>query len=447
MSLNWHTFLGDDGLTLSNEQWPDISPAAGAPLQMPKSNATRSSSSDAEETNNFGSLLNGTTAGPYFDNNLFTTNDYFLSDLDVLQPFGDLIAGGGSTSESSPEPMTNMGPTDYTRNSEASRNLASTSSKSTQSPLLSSAQRQSLQRAKTFPNPSYESMFPNNLESGFVEDLTFPGGPESLNASKPSIESSMSPPGSTTVKRSKADSDILSACWTSPLCPNHDLNGQIPNSANCGGGCAPFLFASEDTLPTPTINSFPVGAQEVIAEDGVVEIQPRSRKRTESEASSNEPQGRQFPSKNTSRNNAEPKTRVKSEKLSTSPEHVEVQATDDTKPKSRRRLPHNQVERKYRESLNTQLDSLLRVVPSLQQNQPPCDGADIEDLPAPTKPSKAIILASATAYIKQMEKDKKNLADENQILRTRVKALQALIKCDDCSLMQYVMDLKINPPN
>ena len=40
-------------------------------------------------------------------------------------------------------------------------------------------------------------------------------------------------------------------------------------------------------------------------------------------------------------------------------------------------------------------------------------------------------------------KDKKRVEEENQLLRTRVKALQALVKCDDCSLMQYVMDLKI----
>jgi hypothetical protein len=137
---------------------------------------------------------------------------------------------------------------------------------------------------------------------------------------------------------------------------------------------------------------------------------------------------------------------MKSETTEDSPAKESTEA-DDGKPKSRRRLPHNQVERKYRESLNTQLDSLKRVVPSLQQGQRVCDGADIEDLPAPSKPSKAVILASATAYIKQMEKDKKSLADENQMLRTRVKALQALVKCDDCSLMSYVMDLKVAQGN
>ncbi|KAF2713549.1 hypothetical protein K504DRAFT_371264 [Pleomassaria siparia CBS 279.74] len=446
MSLNWNTFLQDDGLTLSNEQWADISPVADATSQMPKSINSRSSSSEAEDANNFGSLLSNNAAGPFYDDNLFTTNDYFLSDLELLQPFGDTMAGGGggSTSESSPEPAMNMSPTDYTKASDVSRILASKLSRSNNSPPLPPSQRQSLPRTKTLPNPTYESMFPNNMESGFVEDLTFPDGPGSLRQSTETDLLS----NKTTLKRSKQDSDMLSACWTSPLCPNHDLNGQIPDSANCGGGCAPFLFATEDTLPTPTINSFPVGAQEIIAEDGVVEIQPRSRKRTESDSSSNEPQGRQLPIKNTTEIKAKLKPRVKSEKSSASPvQQTEVQEKDDDKPKSRRRLPHNQVERKYRESLNTQLDSLLRVVPSLQQNHTACDSADIEDLPAPAKPSKAIILASATAYIKQMEKDKKNLADENQGLKARVKALQALIKCDDCSLMQYVMDLKIQPQN
>jgi hypothetical protein len=249
----------------------------------------------------------------------------------------------------------------------------------------------------------------------------------------PSVDKDAQP--STTSKRTKAKTDIISACWTSPLCPNHDQDGPPPNPSSCGSGCAPFLFAPEDTLPTPVDTLLPQ-PQEVTAEDGVVEIQPRPKKRSESDASS-APSGRQFLNRNTSE-----VARMKSESSHASPE--EVQPSVEDKPKSRRRLPHNQVERKYRESLNTQLESLRRVVPALQQNGGGCDGADIEDLPTPSKPSKAVILASATAYIKQQEKDKKSLADENQILRTRMKALQALVKCEDCSLMQYVMDLKIN---
>ncbi|KAF2182562.1 hypothetical protein K469DRAFT_669562 [Zopfia rhizophila CBS 207.26] len=440
MSLNWNAFLTDEGLNLPNDQWFDIpSSTAGRLSDMPKP-TSRTAGAEASDLSGFDSAPAGTIGEPYFDETLFNPNDYFLSDLEVLQPFGDTFGEGESTSESSPEPTTGIALTGHTT-------PASASTGSNQSSPMPSAQKQ-LQRAQTLTNPIYESMFPNNLESGFVEDLTFPNGPTGpASTAKSSVDNNSKSEGNTTVKRNKAKPDILSACWTSPLCPNHDQDGPPPNPSNCGGGCAPFLFASEDTLPTPTVDSNLL-AREVTLEDipeGVVEIQPRPKKRTESEASSKEPSGRQFPNANT--NTTEVRPRMMSETSQDSPEQVPSQsAADDGKPKSRRRLPHNQVERKYRESLNTQLDSLRRVVPALQQNQRSCDGADIEDLPTPSKPSKAVILASATAYIKQMEKDKKNLQEENQLLMKRVKALQALVKCEDCSLMQYVMDLKINQP-
>ena len=187
-------------------------------------------------------------------------------------------------------------------------------------------------------------------------------------------------------------------------------------------------------MPDSQLLNEDINVQEIT--EGIVETRQRL-KRSESE-SSREPSGRQF-SKSTSIN-----ILPKSESREDSPDQVQSQLADEGKGKTRRRLPHNQVERKYRESLNTQLESLRRAVPALQQNQRTCDTADIEDLPAPSKPSKAVVLASATTYIKQMEKDKKSLQDENQLLRSRVKALQALVRCDDCSLMQYVRDLKIH---
>jgi hypothetical protein len=439
MALNWDAFLTTESFNIPNDQWSDFLPttAAAPPTsQMPKSTSTDTSGSSPEDVTNFDSLLSGTSGDPYLDDSLFLSNDYLLGDLNVLRPFGNNVGGGDSTTESSPEPTT------ATDTHSTSQTPASLANGLNQSPHMSPAQRQALQRANTFPNPAYESMFPNSLETGFVEDLTFPDGPKGLPAtSKPGLETSRSSTATTTLKRNRNKPDILSACWTSPLCPNHDQEGPPPNPSTCGGGCAPFLFADQDTLPS--ISNLLSEPQEVTAEDGIVEIQPRPKRRSESDASANEFSGRQFQSKDTTTSPDDDRPRMKSETTEDSPAKESPQANDDGKAKSRRRLPHNQVERKYRESLNTQLDSLKRVVPSLQQNQRACDGADIEDLPTPSKPSKAVILASATAYIKQMEKDKKGLADENQLLRTRVKALQALVKCDDCSLMQYVMDLKI----
>ena len=441
MALNWDAFLNAESLHIPHDQWSDLSaPTTGPPSSdMPKSISSQASGSTPEDATTFDPLFNGTSADPYFEDSLFTSNDYFLSDLEVLQPYGSVVAGGDSTTESSPEPFTTAA------NLSSCETPASMSTQSNnQSPQMASLRRPSMQRANTFPNPAYESMFPNNLEAGFVEDLTFPNGvKDSPTPSRPALDRTKTS-ADTVTKRTKNKPDILSACWTSPLCPNHDQNGPPPNPSTCGGGCAPFLFADQDNLPN--INDLLAEAQEVTAEDGVVEIQPRRKKRTESETSTGEATGRQTsqPAKTAVELIAEAKQRMKTETTEDSPGQDSPPAVLEDKPKNRRRLPHNQVERKYRESLNTQLESLRRVVPSLQQNARGYDGADIEDLPTPSKPSKAVILASATAHIKQQEKDKKSLADENALLRARVKALQALVKCDDCSLMQYVMDMKIN---
>jgi hypothetical protein len=434
MALNWDAFLNNESLDITNDQWSDLTtlPTDTPTFEMPKSTTTNTPGSTPENVTSFDSLVNGTSVDPYFDDSVFISNDYFLSDLEVLQPFGNIAGGGASTTESSPEPASAV--------SLSPQNPAALLAEINQLPQMTAAQRQAVQRAKTLSNPIYESMFPNNLEAGFVEDLTFPDGPKGVSTKASPNRSQTT--HNTTSKRTKNKPDILSACWTSPLCPNHDQQGPPPNPSTCGGGCAPFLFANDDALPI--INDLLTEPREVTAADGIVEIQPRPKKRSESSTSMNEPSGRQSHSQDTTESPSDNRQRMKSETTDDSPPKESPQQAEDQKPKSRRRLPHNQVERKYRESLNTQLDSLRRVVPSLQQNGANYDGADIEDLPTPSKPSKAVILASATAYIKQQEKDKKQLTDENQLLRARIKALQALVKCDDCSLMQYVMDLKIN---
>ena len=85
----------------------------------------------------------------------------------------------------------------------------------------------------------------------------------------------------------------------------------------------------------------------------------------------------------------------------------------DSKRKSREsnRLPHNQVERKYREGLNAELERLRLAVPTLPQ-------WDAHALDAPPKPSKATVLASAIEYIRKMELERDQLRQENEVLRT-----------------------------
>ncbi|OAL56435.1 hypothetical protein IQ07DRAFT_593958 [Pyrenochaeta sp. DS3sAY3a] len=74
------------------------------------------------------------------------------------------------------------------------------------------------------------------------------------------------------------------------------------------------------------------------------------------------------------------------------------------------RLPHNQVERKYREGLNSELERLRRAVPTLPQS----DEGGVMGQP---KPSKAMVLSSAIEYIRRIEKERDALREENERLR------------------------------
>jgi len=245
----------------------------------------------------------------------------------------------------------------------------------------------------------------------------------------------------TATKRQKGQSDNRSACWTSPLCPNHGIDGVTPNPSTCGGGCAPFLFNFDESLTLETARQDAPKIELTTTKDpqSSESVQPRSLlKRNESNTDYDPLR------ESTSQNAAKARPRSQRESPGDSPQDPLPQPAEEAKAISRPRIPHNQVERKYRETLNSQLESLRRVVPSLQQSPRTCDKSDIEDLPAPSKPSKAVVLASATSYIKNLEKDNKQLTDENEMLRNKVRALQDLVKCEDCSLMQYVVNMRIN---
>lgn len=74
------------------------------------------------------------------------------------------------------------------------------------------------------------------------------------------------------------------------------------------------------------------------------------------------------------------------------------------------RLPHNQVERKYREGLNSELERLRKAVPTLPQS----DEASVMGQP---KPSKAMVLSSAIEYIRRIEEERDALKEENDRLK------------------------------
>jgi hypothetical protein len=75
------------------------------------------------------------------------------------------------------------------------------------------------------------------------------------------------------------------------------------------------------------------------------------------------------------------------------------------------RVPHNQVERKYRQMLNAEMERLRISVPTLPQH----DGTS---LAGPPKPSKATVLTAAVDYIKMLEVETERLTEENEVLKS-----------------------------
>ena len=75
-----------------------------------------------------------------------------------------------------------------------------------------------------------------------------------------------------------------------------------------------------------------------------------------------------------------------------------------------KRQPHNEVERKYREGINAELERLRMAVPTL-----PRYDSEVNDSP---RPSKGVILASAIDYIHKMEVERDRLLGENKMLKS-----------------------------
>lgn len=70
------------------------------------------------------------------------------------------------------------------------------------------------------------------------------------------------------------------------------------------------------------------------------------------------------------------------------------------------RIPHNMVERKYRDGLNAQLERLRRAVPALLQS----DDGDSTSQP---RPSKSMVIAAAINYIETVTLERDMLQAEN----------------------------------
>jgi hypothetical protein len=77
---------------------------------------------------------------------------------------------------------------------------------------------------------------------------------------------------------------------------------------------------------------------------------------------------------------------------------------------SSRRQAHNLVERKYRDTLNHELERLRQAIPHIRD-------LDAETPDGRPRPSKATVLAAAADYINRLQAEVRNLSEENERLR------------------------------
>jgi hypothetical protein len=302
---------------------------------------------------------------------------------------------------------------------------------------------------------------PQSLQTAL--DLEFPD--EAISSSSPpqttpvddwlfnpvTGEVSIRPTSREASKRSKNNSegDSIAACWTSPLCPNTMEDGGRPIS--CKGECADFLFAHPSELPEDKKFLSDIMAK---SEPKVTLETPRRHlKRHEIESGAEDLAGPPVVLPTDSSSASKPLTKISpsssgvfrpgKDKFKSNSSSETVQPASQAT-KSKGRVPHNQVERKYRENVNAQLEALRRIVPVSQQQLSGFDGFEIEDLGSSSRqPSKAVVISSATAYIKQLERENERVLEEIASLKAQNKTLQSLVKCDDCSLMNYMKRWKI----
>jgi Helix-loop-helix DNA-binding domain len=108
---------------------------------------------------------------------------------------------------------------------------------------------------------------------------------------------------------------------------------------------------------------------------------------------------------------------------------------------------HSLVERRYRENLNSGIALLhltLMKTERFGSNMPKSQHQNLrKEQQNSFKMRKAGVIREAVAYAHQTEVDLRHMADEIDLLTTRVKQLEGLVKCEDCVLMKQLLDCSL----
>lgn len=120
---------------------------------------------------------------------------------------------------------------------------------------------------------------------------------------------------------------------------------------------------------------------------------------------------------------------------------------DDPDAKSHSKKAHSLVERRYRENLNgniAQLHLALLKTKRVSDGAPEDEDDDLEEpRQALSKVRKSDVMLEAVDYVHQTEVELRHMANEIELLTSRVKQLEKLVKCEECPLVQQLVNMKL----
>jgi len=146
---------------------------------------------------------------------------------------------------------------------------------------------------------------------------------------------------------------------------------------------------------------------------------------------------------------APPRTKEEREKKLSNKRGHRGSSSEDESAQLRAKQAHSVVERRYRDNLNGKIMQLHSVL-SATETTSRLTGMPTQDFFSSRehrgKVRKSDVMTDAMNYVHQSEVEIRHMSDEIGRLNDRVRALEKLVKCEDCTLLKQMVRLQLQQP-
>ncbi|KIX02912.1 uncharacterized protein Z518_08855 [Rhinocladiella mackenziei CBS 650.93] len=167
---------------------------------------------------------------------------------------------------------------------------------------------------------------------------------------------------------------------------------------------------------------------------------------TTSYADQNTSYSRRFSRTSLSDSGPATKPKVEREKKPRNKRGHKGSSSEDESAHIRAKQAHSVVERRYRDNLNGKIMQLHRALVATESTSR-LTGVSTHDFFASRehrgKVRKSDVMTDAMNYVHQSEVEIRHMSDEINRLNERVRALEKLVKCEDCSLLKQMVRLQL----